>query len=154
MAAFINSLREKNGLKRVKTVDDYIKEVKALKEEIKRLETIIYNRDLTYNCELNRVLTFLRKLTQVKGSLLKKAVSLIVYWDKFSWIDAIVVERLRQEDKRIKAFFDLPRDFGNVKAMEKYVGTDELKEALGLVGYEDAASRIKARKKNKKKGAK
>lgn len=152
MEEFIRSLRAKQE---VKTLADYRKEIESLKFEVRRLNTILYNREKAFNGSLNRVLTFLRRLTEVKGSDLKKAVSIIVYWDDFSSLDAVVVERLREEDSRIKAFFDLPRQFGNIKAMKKYVGTKELADALKLFGYGDKAEiRAKPPKENKKKSSK
>jgi len=159
MAAFINSLREKNGLKRVKTVDDYINEIRSLKEEVRRLESMIENSEKTYLRESDRLEGFLRMLTTVSGSDLKKAVSLIVYWDRFSWLDCGIVERMREASERFKAFFDLPRNYGNIKVMMKFSNTKELAAALKKFGYGDKADErtraIKQReRKSKKKGSK
>jgi len=151
--ATIAMLRKKAGLDPDAETETYLKkEIKRLEKENDRLSSIINKRELTFQREFVRVQNFLRMLTTVRGKNLKKAVALVIYWDKFSWITCDIVDRMCERDARVKAFFDLPRQFGYITAMRACVGTKAFEEALKRFGYgESANERVRSRSKVKGK---
>lgn len=127
----IRFMREKSGIDNP-SKDDIIDNLRSL---VKLLSGRYQRRDDLIYQETKRCLKFMRMLTAIHPRGLRRAVLMMVYWDKFSWLPGTVVERIRENSKCCDVFFHQAEVCGNVKYVQEWTGKVQLTEALLLLGY-------------------
>lgn len=145
----INFFRKKAGLEPLKDkIDERLKRCYLINAEnakkIRNLEKTLHNVESEVAYEQERIKAFFNLLNTVKDESRKIAVMCLFYWDTFGLLNYEHTSRLRDRSEGFRKLLEVVGNFDNIEHLNRWIGTEELRQDLLRFGYGEKGSYFRA----------